>query len=114
MKITLYKAPNMTFEEFMDQHDLELEVHETVDNQFIVFFKDVQIKTGHISCHHPGRGRTLEKAIKNYVSNINQKMIIFGIGTSKCRFIKVPNLKMLTLEDLLKIITEVEKQRTDR
>ena len=95
MEIERHKVHEMTIEEFAENNNLIMEVHERDDPKLprcYAHFKLSDIKDGSCLIGKYGDGETEQEAIRNYAKEISGKLLVIGAFSSDRRNIQVPRL----------------------
>lgn len=98
MKIELHIMGVATIQEFADQHNLVMEVHERPSSfknlgRFYATFKDCEVKGGSFLIGKFGDGETPEEAIADYAATISGETLVVDAFGKDRRIIKAPRLK---------------------
>ena len=95
MEIERHQLEEMTIEEFAENNNLIMEVHER-DNPKLprcyAHFKHSEIKDGICLSGKFGDGETEQEAIRNYAKEISGQMLVIGAFSNDRRNIQVPRL----------------------
>lgn len=100
MKIKEFLIPEQTIEEFADDHNLVMELHERPSeimhkmdiSRYYASFSHAEIKKGSMLCSAPGNGDTKEDAISAYASIISEQRLIINATKPNRKEINVPRL----------------------
>lgn len=96
MKIERDLLVRCTIEQFAEEHDLIMEVHERHPNsdptRFYARFKDAELSDGIVLSGVYGDGATEEEAIRAYARRISRGFLVIGAFTEGRRDIRVPVL----------------------
>lgn len=97
MNVTVQAVPEMTLEEFADEHGLEMDVVERRSPsrphmRYYAFFKGVDVRTDRMLHSVYGNGETPDKAIQDYIPKISLANIVVSIHGQERREIRVPRL----------------------
>ena len=102
MNIEMHVAERSDLSEFADKHGLVMEIHErrphdmgsrwSEDSRYFAHFKDCEVKDGSVLCGAFGNGSSPEAAMLEYTSDISEKLLVVGAGTSLRREIRAPIL----------------------
>ncbi len=101
MKVDVKAVPEMTLEQFADEHELTLQVTERgsetlklpcVRHRWHAGFKGVEVKQRSCLMSIYGNGSTKEDAIDDYRQQLSEKSVVVDAYSSKRRDIEVPRL----------------------
>lgn len=97
MKIEMYTIPRVSLEEFADEHDLIMEVHERenpnyTNDIYYAHFKGCDVMKEGFLIGEYGHGATPEEAMESYAGKIGLKRIGLDVGTNNHKEIDVPRL----------------------
>lgn len=105
MKIEIEQVPEMTIEEFADAHDLTMKVIERdaastdyTGFRYIAHFVRCDVGGDGMLRGVFGNGHTPEGAIRSYVPQISEKMLVFNGNREDERRIKAPRLTVSSIK----------------
>ncbi len=107
MKITVKNQERRKFEEFMDEHGLDVEVHERehcaskgnseaswhIERYFAVSEPSVEVKDGPILSSCFGNGETPDEAVEDLKRKMSQKLLVTNAGNFNRNEFRSPTLE---------------------
>jgi hypothetical protein len=95
METERHPVSEMTIEEFAENNNLIMEIHERNDPKLpkhYAHFKLSDIKEGSCLIGKFGDGETEQEAIRNYAKEISGQLLVIGAFSNNRRNIQVPRL----------------------
>lgn len=89
MQIKMNSISRLSVQEFADQHQLTMEIHERSKREFpmleryYAFFEACEVKEGSVLVGVFGNGETPEDAMKDYAEKISEKRLVFFAGDER-------------------------------
>lgn len=98
MDIIITQVPEMTLEQFANENELTMEVHERrvyreSADRYYAHFSRAEVKKDCILCSEYGDGNTPDDAIKNYGYKISMKLLVIDAYGPNRRELLVPRIK---------------------
>ena len=101
MKVKRYLIPEVKIQDFAEEHNLVLEVHERRNpivrrnaGKYYCHFQNAEVLDDPVLIGEYGNGKTEEQALANYAERISYQTLVIDACGKKRREIEVPKLKV--------------------